>query len=447
MDEGAAGAGTVAAGSPDATPGSGEAAQAESHDGGQPESHTEGQRADRDHAKPRRLDPNEIDPELISLPRSRARIGPLLALSVVVFSVYIMARIAGDLAFSRQGPEPLEVPSPAALLESEDHDNGFVRVPAVPDRAAAARVTTSRASQGSRLAPVQGTDDRLWLMVDGNVWTAGIRYEEVYTGRLRLIDDLPFAEELRSHVEQRPPAPRFIAPEAARASLAAGASTVALPSGDTVTLVADTPVQVYETAADRVLIEALATERLPDKATWAAALAELGLVAPDAEPADGPMGTWVFTARIAGDVAHAGAPGGEAGSAGDSKTPTSVIAGDIADAIADIEAALLDAKLVTARVLPIESVHEATWGQLADRDGALVVAGTGVPWAHISWLSASVPRHVPAGALVLIADEQPETYWYVLPLFVTLALAALLFLWALVRALLPRERPTAAASP
>src|SRR5690606_5043454 len=126
-------------------------------------------------------------------------------------------------------------------------------------------------------------------------------------------------------------------------------------------------------AGDRVHIEVLATERLPDPATWAAALAELGLVAPDAEPTDGPMGTWVFTARVGGDVGHASDPEGEAGSAGGGEATTSVIAGDIADAIADIEAALLDAKLVTARVLPIETVHESTWGALATGDDALRV--------------------------------------------------------------------------
>lgn len=423
----------TAAGTEDASPGTAEAPRAETQ-------------APDDIPPIRPLGPGEIDPELISLPRSRARIGPLLALSVVVFSVYIMARIADDLAFSRQGPEPVDVASATTLLAGDDLDNRFVRMRAVPDRASAARVTTSAATQGSRLAPVQGTGDRLWLMVDGNVWSATIRYEEVYTGRLRRLDDLPFAGELRGHVDQRPPAPRFFTPEAARAALAEGAGTVTLPSGDTVAPAADTPVHVYETAGDRVLIEVLATERLPDPATWAAALAELGLVAPDAEPVHGPMGTWVFTARIAGDVGHAGAPEGEAGSAGDGET-TSVIAGGIADAIADIEAALLDAKLVTARVLPIESVHETTWGALAAGDGALLVDGAPVPWGQISWISASAPRDVPADAWVLVADERPETYWYVLPLFVVLALAALLFLWALARALLPRERPAATASP
>ena len=360
-----------------------------------------------------------IDPELISLPRFGGRIGPVLALSMVVFSAYLLLRLTDDLVFSRQGPEPAEVASPAALLAQGDIDNRFVRVHAVPDRAFATRVQASRANQGSRLAPAQGTNDRLWLMIDGSVWTAGIRYEEVYAGRVRELDDMPFAEPLRQHVAQRPPAPRFVAPEAVRTALTAAAGTVASPAGDAIAVSADTPVHVYETSPDRVRIEVISTERLPDAAAWSRALAEIGLVAPEAtaaarpEPMPGGPG-WLFTVPATGDV----------------------------EAIAT---ALRDARLVpAARVLPLEIVHETTWGQLAVRDDALMVAGTAVPWPQISWVTPIVPRVVPDVAWVLVADESPASYWYVLPLFAVLGISALLFAWALVRAVWPRAEEAVA---
>jgi hypothetical protein len=334
----------------------------------------------------------------------------LLALSMVVFSTDLMLRLTDDLVFSRQGDQPAEHASPAALLAQGNIDNHFVHLPAVPDRAFAARVQSGQATQGSRLAPVQGTDDRLWLMIDGNVWTAGIRYEEVYAGRVRALDDLRFVDVLREHVAQRQPAPRFVAPEAARTALTAAAGTVTSPAGDAIEVSAATPVHVYETAPDRVRIEVIATERLPDAAAWSTALGETGLIAPGTRFETMPSGrAWVFTAPAAGDI----------------------------EAIAT---ALRDAKLVpAARVLPLEIVHETTWSQLAANADALMVEGKAVPWRQITWVAPIVSRTVPAGAWVLIANETPATYWYVLPLFAVLGITALLFAWALVRAL--RSRP------
>jgi hypothetical protein len=362
---------------------------------------------------------DEIDPELISLPRTRARIGAVLAFSMIVFSCYMLLRLADDLVFSRQGPEPEEMASPAALLAAGELDNRFVRVHAVPDRSFAVRVAASRANEGSRLTPVQGTDDKLWVMIDGSVWTAGIRYDEVYTGRVRELDELPFADPVRRHVKERAPAPRFVTPEAVRTALVAKAGTVSGPAGDAISVSASTPVRVYETARDRVHIEVISTPRLPDAAAWAKVLSEIGLVAPDATATPGRKSesgqSWIFTAPATGDLAA-------------------------------IETALLDAKLVAARALPIETVHDTTWGQLAARDDALVVAGRPIPWEQISWITPVVPRAVPADAWVLVTSEAPGPYWYVLPLAAVLGLSALLFAWALVRALRPHLAASAAAS-
>lgn len=362
---------------------------------------------------------DEIDPDLISLPRTRARIGVLLAISMIVFSLYMLLRLVDDLAFSRQPAEPEELASPAALLAEDDLDNRFVRLPAVPDRAFAARVAASRANQGSRLTPVQGTNDTLWIMIEGSVWTSGIRYDEVYAGRVRELDELPFADPVRRHVKEREPAPRFVTPEAVRTALVAQAAAVNGPAGDAIAVSASTPVRVHETAPDRVHIEVISTPRLPDAAAWARVLSEIGLVAPDATATAGPVlegvQTWLFTAPATGDI--------EA-----------------------IETALLAAKLVAARVLPIEIVHDTTWGQLVARDDALVVGGRAVPWEQISWITPIVSRAIPADAWVLVTGEAPGSYWYVLPLVAVLGLSALLFAWALARALWSRSEPATTAS-
>ena len=361
----------------------------------------------------RPIDRDAIDPELIVLPRTRTTIGPLLSISIVVFCVYIMFRMYPDLRFSLQGESPRSFDSAAALLGSDELvADRFVRLRAIPDRSYAARVTASKAAPGSRVAPAQGTGGNLWIMLDGSVWTAGIHYEEVYTGRLRRLRALPFAGALRRHLAERPPAPRFVQPAPARAALAADAGTVTTPAGDRVPVAGDTPVRVYEAAGDAVHIEAVASERQPTAEAWAQALADIGLVPPGTQPAggspDGPITFWRFSAMV---------PGG-------------------ADAA---QARLEEAKLFSASVVPVKAEHQTTWGQLASQGDDLIIAGKSVPWDRVDWISLSVARTLPQGAWVLLVEEHPETYWYVLPLFVVLGIFASLFLWALIRTLRSRQ--------
>ena len=57
-----------------------------------------------------------------------------------------------------------------------------------------------------------------------------------------------------------------------------------------------------------------------------------------------------------------------------------------------------------------------------------------VPDAEIDLVGAYVARGIPSGALVLLAEERPGDYWYVMPVTIALAAIGLIFGWALVRA-------------
>lgn len=352
----------------------------------------------------RSSDRDAIDPELVALPRPpRGRIGPVLATSVIVFCVYIMSRLYGDLQFSREPREPRVFDSAAELLERAEVE-AFVRVRAVPDRTFAVKVAHSQADEGRRLAPVQGSNGKLWIMIGGNVWTAGIKYEEIYTGRLRALSDVPFADDLRAHVAAREPGPRFVTPDKARAALDSEAATLADPAGDVFAVSADTPVQIYETIADQARVQVFATDRHPLERDWTAALAAIGLVSAEIKPARGQNDSWIYLVNV---------PGG-------------------ANAARD---RLHAAKLFSARTDPVRRVYQATWGQLSSQGDSLVAGNQRVPWSNITWVSADVRRTLPADARVLLTQELPESYWYVLPVFVLLGLFALVFAWALVRSL------------
>jgi hypothetical protein len=250
-------------------------------------------------------------------------------------------------------------------------------------------------------------------MIGGNVWNTDIGYEERYTGRLRRLADMPFFEGLQEHVEGRGAGLRFVRPGELKAALErrAGADgtlyqRVREPAGDSVELAPTTPVQIYEVLADKARIHIFPTERLASKDDLSGALLQAGLIPAGYEPERGLADSWIFVANIPGGVAAA-------------------------------RARLTAAKLFSAKCTPVKRLHEGTFEQLALGAGGelLMVRGNPVLWRDITWTTVDVPRALPADAMILVALEHPESYWYVLPLIIFLALASLFFLYALIRAL------------
>ena len=363
----------------------------------------------------RPIGPDELDPELIALPRTKARIGLVLSLSVVIFCGYIMARLYGDLRFSRQPATPHELTTMNAAVDPDNTDR-FVEFRAVPDRAFAVRVARSKADPGSRLIPVQGSNGKLWLLMTGNVWVAGIRYDEIYQGRLRKLARLPFFDAVGRHVRSRGPEPRFVTADAARRALSEGTTTVADPAGDAITVAPDTAVRVYEEKADEVHIRAFTTDKLASDEAWTEALVAAGLLRDGARPITGKGDSWLFLAQVTG--------GAEAA-----------------------RAILRNQGLFSALVDPVKEIHQTTWRELASQDDStLAIGATRLPWRDVSWIALEVNRELAPDALVLVTDERPEAYWYMLPLFSSLGLFGLLFAWALVRTVRSMREREAKAS-
>ena len=57
-----------------------------------------------------------------------------------------------------------------------------------------------------------------------------------------------------------------------------------------------------------------------------------------------------------------------------------------------------------------------------------------MPWSAVDVAAVWAPRPVPDGARVILSDEAPADFWLVRPLYAVLAVLALLFVWALWRA-------------
>lgn len=344
---------------------------------------------------------DEIDPELVVLPRRRTRISPVLAGVIVVFCVYMMGRLWSDLRFSMLDDAPVALTAEAALTADR---NQFVAIDATPDRANLVRVTRSRADQGHRGAPALGTDGRLWIFVDGSSWAGETHHDEVHTGRLYRLGDLPFHDELRRYVADAPPVPRPVPLSELRRGLTEGASELTSASGDHLPITADTPAIVEETVGDRALITVAATDDRAAEGAWRAALSSAGLLGASTSPISSNELSWTY------EVA---APGGVDG----------------------VNAALAEAELFAARAHPLVRIHEAPWSALSLRGGELAVGDAGVPWTDVSAAAVAVRPPVPASAAALVTTERPDDAWYLVWLYAALALFALLFAWVTFRAI------------
>jgi len=344
---------------------------------------------------------DELDPELVSLAKRRGTAGPLLSISIIVFCVYIMVRLSADLRFSRQADTPTTLDGVAEVVAGKGvGPDDFIALRATPDQSFVVHLAGTGSRYGHRVAPFVGSDSQLWLLEESTPWAMKPSYSNAYAGRLRRIDDLPFDDNLRDYVASRPAAHRFATTESTREALDEKQSTIVGAFGDTLAVTADTPVAIAVTLLDRARIEAF-RKSLPEEEACRSALVAAGVLTGTEQPLATSKEMFVYEIP---------APAG----------------------LAAVRQKLFAAKLFSARAEPVVRSHDTTWGQLAASSEGLVIAGTDtVPWAHVSSVSLLTTRSLPSNAMVLLTNERPGNYWYMLPLFVLLGVFVLLFVWAL----------------
>jgi hypothetical protein len=350
---------------------------------------------------------DQIDPELVKLSRPRPRVGVITAAGLVFLSSVFLWRLGPDRRFAGNGTEPRPVQLADVLAGKIDTDE-LVTLTAEPLISRAIRATKAKGSLGFRVVPVRGAGDRLWLAVSGDGWeppaTSG------YVGRLRRLDDLPFAVATRSYAAEHP-RPVFASPAAVRAGFATGSVTTV--AGDTVVLTEYDTVATEVIDPDACTIAASFNERLPDTAAWLAALGRAGVV-----------------------PASTGAPDAAVGQ----------VRFQVAASVTATTTKLETAGLWAARVEPVTRRYETHWGALRASSPAGLTFGTAtLPDPQIELVGLYIARPIPDGAYALVTGESPEDYWYVMPITVALAVILLVFAWALVRAirrdLLPARAP------
>ena len=349
----------------------------------------------------------EIDPDLVKLARQRPRVGLITAAGLVFLCILFLLRLAPDRRFAGSAPRPS--PATAAdIVAGKVALDQLVEVSAEPLVSHALRITKGKGTLGLRLVPARGTADRLWLVVSGDGSEPPVT--GAYVGRLRKLDDLPFAAAAHDRADAHP-RPVFASAAAVRAGFAAGkvatvaGDSVAIADGDAIAL------DVIDPAA--ATIAASFNERLPDTAAWRAALERAGVVPAATAAPDAALGQVRFT---------------------------------VAAPVAITTTRLQNAGLWAARVEPVTRHFQTTWATLRKSPPAgLDVGGTTLPDDQIGLIGLYVARGIPADAYAVLTGEVPGDYWYVMPITIALAVILLVFAWALVRAVRRDLLPARAA--
>lgn len=341
-----------------------------------------------------------IDPDLIKLKRTPSKISVITAAGVVFLCALFLVRLHGDRTFGGEGTP--QTVAAADIVAGKIETNSYVTVAAEPMMAHAIRASVSKTGIGHRVVPIRGTSDRLWLVVHGDGWDPPNM--SGYTGRLRKLEDLPFAGAVHDHAAANP-RPQFATIAEVRKAL--GASEIALVSGERVRVETTDRVAFDVVDPGSALVIAAINERHASIGAWTDALTAAGLT-----PGKAMEG--------ATDSSPLGADG----------KPTQVrfeIA--MPDAVNAVTAKLESAGLWAARVEPITRHHTMSWGELRTKLDTLKVPDTAIELVGL-YVSTSIP----GDAYVLVTGEDPKDYWYVWPITAALALILLLFAWALVRA-------------
>ncbi len=348
-----------------------------------------------------------IDPELVKLSRSRPRIGVVTAAGVLFLTIFFLVKLNPDRRFAGNGDSPTTV-AVADLASGKVDDDAFVAVEAEPMMAHAIRAQTAKNSVGLRVVPVKGAAEKVWIVLPGDGYAAPT--VGPYVGRARPLDALPFADTIQEFLAAHP-RPVFATAAAVRAGFSSGKVTTV--AGDTIAVRDDDKVGFDVIDPNAAIIVGTYNERLPDRTAWAKALADAGITVTGPGRDD--------RERVFFDVAQPSAVG---------------------DTATKLEAAGLWA----ARVDSVTHHHDTTWRELKQSGPAgLTVDGVTIPDTQLDLLGLYVVRDIPSGAYAVITGENPQDYWYVLPVAILVGLIGLVFAWALARAVKRDLLPTNAA--
>lgn len=348
--------------------------------------------------------------EFAHIKRRRAR-HPAITLGGALLAFFLIIYGRRDLFYALSSSEPVDLGSASALLASgkgaAEMVNRYVRVAGVPDRESALELDTKGSWVFSQLFRVLGTGDRLFVHRLQNPLPAAQAEADVFEGRLIRVDELPYADAIRSYFARHVTATRYFAADAAVKALAGRAPGQPAPlpivdrGGDRVTLGSDEPLAIEILKPAEVQI-GLPKARFPTEDAAREAITSRGgevittrgLVQAAPPPSAGmssllsnaapPPARWTFVVRFPAARRQAAL-----------------------DELGDID-----------RTVEIRDARETVTAHIADlsSDGdALVVRAPGVPerripTADVATVHTMAPVVIPEGALMVVEGDRPRDH-------------------------------------
>ncbi|MBA3500489.1 MAG: hypothetical protein H0T65_08960, partial [Deltaproteobacteria bacterium] len=315
----------------------------------------------------------ELDPDLIKLQRARPKIGIITSAGMVFLCAFFIWRLTADRKFGGEGDTP-RLAQLADVMAGKVAAESFIELPAEPMMSHAIRSAKGKGDPGLRTVPVRGTNERVWLVLDGVGWDDPVVTNR-YPGRLRELSDLPFAAAVRAHATANP-RPVFATSAAVRGGLSSG--TLKSVDGDDLKI-RDTDRIAFD-VVDPNLSTIIATftpgtpehAALLDAGAWQKALDALGITAKPVAQDD--------KDKVLGQVRF------------DTQQP-----------VTEVTTKLEGAKLWSARVEPVTRHLETTWGALkGSSPSGFTVGTTTIPDQQLDLLGIYVTRAIPSDAYALI---------------------------------------------
>src|SRR6188472_4465233 len=165
--------------------------------------------------------------EFAHIPRRRSR-HPLITLAGALLAFFLVFYGRRDLRFAFSSSVPLELGSAAQVFNNDRAtaglENRYVRVAGTPDRESALELDTKGSWVFSQLFRVLGTGDRLFVHRLQNPLPADRAEADVFEGRLVRVDDLPYADAIRSYFAKHVTVTHHFAPDAVVKAVSARAS-------------------------------------------------------------------------------------------------------------------------------------------------------------------------------------------------------------------------------
>ncbi len=203
-------------------------------------------------------DADEVDPELLKLPRRRRRRHPLISLAVIGLSLYLMWFVRQDLLFFFQGGTPLDLGDAAAALKAGTLKAGtFVSLTGAPDRKHAIVLESKLGGGYESFVRLLGTQNRVFVQQHRATRGADAVLSASLVGHLVRFDSLPYRDGLRSYFSKAQTIAHDLdLAELERAKRAPGTSKLSDRAGASVSVAPGTMVWINVAYPNEWLIQA-----------------------------------------------------------------------------------------------------------------------------------------------------------------------------------------------